>query len=693
MEGILGMEQPVVFSMDSLFDPTMAQLLINAHRDYANLAYRDYQDYKEEEKEFNKLYGDFFSPIDSDNDAFYNATRGKLNETYNELVKQGIDPLRSVQGRAKMSKALRSIDYTGIAKLQQSAENAKKFMQARDALLAAGKYNKEMDEYFGKQLEGWDTTRDGIFDRISPMAYQSLSDSTQPWFDQMTLTNLGMTKDGKMIVGRDPEIAKQIIASNLNEGSYKGTPLEFHLNKIEQQVRAANPDMPEDQLQALIRNRQTQDIIDQNKELFTTNTTAEDPAYTRKENRKDQLTLLGARSGGGGGRSGGGRSYGGRSYGGGGSRIGSGGSIEHSWTEMVDSQDKGAVGRIKRVHGGGINVHVLQRLKSRLIAKDKNGNYKKDPNGRFMIKGGYVSAYNALTNLQTYIRTAGKKGKNFVNQFNASRKALAKLGWIDSQGQIKQTLKDNLLQQEYEFTNQQWRDKGSRSSDFYTKMKYANKYAEQQYAFPTGMNQTTAKDLFAGTSKGKAENGGIDFQFGDGNTHFTPIANLMMSGIVFKKSNTKGMASLAKRFDDWLKNNRITGITSGSSVSVSAPINGHRYFQGSVKIPYTAFVEFCNKAGYKSMADVKEAMRALGVVETNKQSSSTNANGGTSHSVRDWYVTVPVTKGLQVDPATDKQINDAHRNIQTKESNAELGALFEILGGDFYDMGAAYEIE
>ena len=55
-------------------------------------------------KDFNKQYGDFFSPIQSDMDWYNKNVIGAARDQLNDLYSSGIDPARSAEGRAIISR-------------------------------------------------------------------------------------------------------------------------------------------------------------------------------------------------------------------------------------------------------------------------------------------------------------------------------------------------------------------------------------------------------------------------------------------------------------------------------------------------------------------------------------------------------------------------------------------------------------
>lgn len=159
----LGLEQPVAYGREQVFDPTTAQMVLNANRDYINAVYRDYQQAMADMKEFNKEYGDFLSPIQADMDLYNREVSGNIRNFINDLYSQGIDPLRSQEGRAAIQRKLASIDDGLVRDLRQRALNANKYIASRDALKATGQYDPDYERAMlgGQLLEEWDNSLGG----------------------------------------------------------------------------------------------------------------------------------------------------------------------------------------------------------------------------------------------------------------------------------------------------------------------------------------------------------------------------------------------------------------------------------------------------------------------------------------------------------------------------------------------------
>lgn len=189
----LGLEQPVAYGREQVFDPTTAQMVLNANRDYINAVYRDYQQAMADMKEFNEKYGDFTSPIQADMDWYYNNVTGRVKNFINDLYARGVDPLRSQEGRAAIARELATMPTKGIAQVRQSAETAKEYVKTMGALMAQGKYNADLERMAGRDLSTWNTMGDpengisasGVWGASSPTEYKDLNEFTGHIFDKM----------------------------------------------------------------------------------------------------------------------------------------------------------------------------------------------------------------------------------------------------------------------------------------------------------------------------------------------------------------------------------------------------------------------------------------------------------------------------------------------------------------------------
>ena len=131
---IYGLEEPGLFPVKDLYDSGLIQSYIGDMR-------RDYERQLAEQKDFIKTYSDFMSPIPGASEAYQNESIGKVMNVYNNLLQNGIDPLRSMEGRMALRNAMNSIDYNKLATMRESAKIREEYDTAVKQAKLAGKYN------------------------------------------------------------------------------------------------------------------------------------------------------------------------------------------------------------------------------------------------------------------------------------------------------------------------------------------------------------------------------------------------------------------------------------------------------------------------------------------------------------------------------------------------------------------------
>lgn len=136
---VLGYEKPVDIPVQSIYDTDMMKTYLGALQ-------RDYEQGVKDFNDFRDKYGDFVSPIEGASDAYYNAGLGSVMNQYDALRSQGIDPIRSIEGRSALTRAINSVDRAKLATIRQSADNAKEYLKAVQAA--------KKDNNFDPLLEG-----------------------------------------------------------------------------------------------------------------------------------------------------------------------------------------------------------------------------------------------------------------------------------------------------------------------------------------------------------------------------------------------------------------------------------------------------------------------------------------------------------------------------------------------------------
>ena len=175
--------------VQSLYDTQMMAMAVNAAKDM-------YEKGQEQVKEFNKTYGDFITPILNDQNWYNKNVTGKVRDTINQLYANGIDPIRSAEGRAVISQLINNIPVGEVAKLRSSAINAEEFLKARRQLEAQGLYNPLLAKYDGPDMATYSTLDSGIWDKMSPTRITDMATFGNPYFEGMKPNVRRKSKNG-----------------------------------------------------------------------------------------------------------------------------------------------------------------------------------------------------------------------------------------------------------------------------------------------------------------------------------------------------------------------------------------------------------------------------------------------------------------------------------------------------------------
>lgn len=179
-----------------LYDTQMMLAAVNAAKDMYDNAKNDYD-------KFIDKYSDFVSPVYGAADEYNKLTQGRMQNVVNNLYAQGIDPLRSSQGRAALQNAIRTTDYGKLNALKQQAKDYEAYQNARREMVANGLTTDAFEDWNLRRL-GLDkfTAMDGNnvrqWSRLTPSQLKSLSQITDDVYNKLVpTTSNGVTPDGK----------------------------------------------------------------------------------------------------------------------------------------------------------------------------------------------------------------------------------------------------------------------------------------------------------------------------------------------------------------------------------------------------------------------------------------------------------------------------------------------------------------
>lgn len=209
-------DEPVAVPIIDLLDSNMMSQYISAAREQYNQAVQ-------EQKEFAKEFGELYGPNANVNKEFYDITMGAVNKGLDYLYQNGIDPIRSAEGRAYIAKIIRERPYAEIANLKAQNESMKTYQKYRAEAMRNGTYDPDFEKFAlgGKTLETWDPSTDGMWTREAPSKYQDIQSWTDHLFNGMQLSydEEASKKAGGLyqVYSKSPEKMKQILDANMKD--------------------------------------------------------------------------------------------------------------------------------------------------------------------------------------------------------------------------------------------------------------------------------------------------------------------------------------------------------------------------------------------------------------------------------------------------------------------------------------------
>ena len=675
-------DQWIQLPVRDLYDSQIMLASINAARDM-------YEKGQQQVKDFQKDYGDFYSPIQKDMDWYNKNVINGSKDVINSLYDKGIDPLRSAEGRAAISRFVNNIPTGDINKLKMGSKIAQEYLRNRAMLEAQNKYNDDFEKYVngGKSIEDWDTLKDGVWTRQSPSEFTTLKAATENWFNNRTPHAL--TKDD--VVGFGMPYDKNYdytgytykdltnVASK-NTPGWIGSPIANYYRHIAKQ-QLLNEGV-KDPTNAQVETCLQQNVADANKEWIV-NPIKQVNEYAKMDKQFAQQASMQARG------------------------------FQHdkemeairnrnakenmylSWRYSNSTPD--SKGR-PVINGGQDTTKQMPLSLTQMLIEDSNQN-KRD-----FIAGNnqrYVNSVNSIRNhwLGKAYNILGKADKNNNGVIDASeskdwKDRYAKLNptqkkiydsyishykWWDSaskqglNGAISNGLLDETGQPTGRFTNAlQYTATGKYAGvkDVVNNRDIINSKYYGSVAEPR--NKEAAKTLLDVLSNGttskyyfpaKDASGNVDLTKKGtyGNAH--PVVNMSDRGVWLGNvranavstglNMTKG--SISVKFQDYLKKNGIKGwVVSNSGLGVAMVPNNGKYssmdITAKVSVPKSVVENFCKKHGYT----LGNAVRKLGL-RTMDVNGNTDRNGE--------FVEIPISKQVdnnrgqgfgQIDQAYDK---------------------------------------
>lgn len=252
-------DEPVAVPILDILDSGMMSQYISAAREQYNQAVQ-------EQKDFAKEFGDLYSPSYSLNKIYYDKTKGRINKALNTLYENGIDPLRSAEGRAYIAKVIRETPYADIAKWKTDADNMKTYQKAAAAMIADGKLTQDQLDW-QMQKQGLDYDKFDPYtqswNQLAPTKMDTLEELTKIPYSVLKPSNLTQQQVESMGYKYDPlndytGITDQMIADTAGKSipSVMSTSDgEYYYDKAKRQLQQAGVYNPtDDQVKQQLQN-------------------------------------------------------------------------------------------------------------------------------------------------------------------------------------------------------------------------------------------------------------------------------------------------------------------------------------------------------------------------------------------------------------------------------------------------------
>lgn len=99
-----------------------------------------------------KAYNEFYSPVEGDTEEFNKLTIGGAKDLIDNMYANGIDPFKSPEARAAISRYINSVDTKTINGLRQNAEERRIYDQNKAKLISEGRFNQALEDQILEDL-------------------------------------------------------------------------------------------------------------------------------------------------------------------------------------------------------------------------------------------------------------------------------------------------------------------------------------------------------------------------------------------------------------------------------------------------------------------------------------------------------------------------------------------------------------
>lgn len=234
-----GYENVIALPTMGVFDTSMMQADIAAAREIYNQARDDY-------KEFQKKYEDFVSPILEDNNTYYNLTIGGARDMLDDMSKNGIDPLRSQEGRTRLQQFIRTRPTGLLNTIKQNALDKSMYDKLKAESIASGNTTEDFANWElqnagmdGFQTVSIDPTTGQTITRKwnlpAPGKFQTIENALLPTIQELQQAYRFNPEKSKVSGGYDIyDVSPEQVSDAINQqyGDLMQSPaMRYHLEK------------------------------------------------------------------------------------------------------------------------------------------------------------------------------------------------------------------------------------------------------------------------------------------------------------------------------------------------------------------------------------------------------------------------------------------------------------------------------
>lgn len=583
---------------------------------YLNSVEKEYKQGLKDQQEFITKYGDFMSPSKIDVENYYKLGIGRVQDAIQKAYDNGIDILRSQEGRQYLNQVLNSIPYQTLAQLKQSAKAQEEFNKAKQQLAIQGLYNPDLSKYEGGLPEDYDTLQNGAWNIMSPTPYRDAATFSKAYFDGMQPVVKDINKNGLHIKQTllDDDMLRNVAEQHFND--LVNTPQGRLMYKMFLDKSGGDENMAR---------KMFDDTIVAGNAHRKINQEALDDQWLARQNlalQKEQLEL------------------------------------KKQETEFNKAM---ALAQFQQQYAG--NSFDTQTFTDQM---DRSVELKRNQQAGSQFNNVLDAEIKRWEDLRDKYRSVGgKMYKRAIDHISYWKRAKANprdahYGLIDQYGNF--TSKYIGLYDKFNKTTS-----NTKPEQLSTSIKNAD-YNYNQYTYPItgGADGTVLNDSFLGKSRavGKINSLGENYNtlsFRDSNLKLSVIRRMGVRGRSFRYNN------IVTKFQNWLRQNNIVGYKSDSSLGAAiVPKGRHKQLDiyGNISISKDDLNKFRERYGY-SDDDITVLKDLIGANETNK---SVYVNGNPKSSS---YVTFSITRTIDNNGGSAfKQIDDSYNKLSFGTTNA-----------------------